>query len=127
GGRCGAAPRRKRRAGIRTVSAILSSIRARTAPFGRRGGRRDSDPGPVPPVRPPVRAGTRSQMTFDTLGLSADLVRTVDEEGYEQPTPVQAKAIPLVLEGRDVLAAAQTGTGKTAAFTLPIRDRLPAA
>jgi ATP-dependent RNA helicase RhlE len=63
-------------------------------------------------------------MTFDTLGLSADLVRTVDEEGYEEPTPVQAKAIPLVLEGRDVLAAAQTGTGKTAAFTLPILDRL---
>ncbi|HEU4571156.1 MAG TPA: DEAD/DEAH box helicase [Candidatus Limnocylindrales bacterium] len=63
-------------------------------------------------------------MTFDTLGLSADLVRTVDEEGYEQPTPVQAQAIPLVLEGRDVLAAAQTGTGKTAAFTLPILDRL---
>jgi ATP-dependent RNA helicase RhlE len=63
-------------------------------------------------------------MTFDTLGLSADLVRTVDEEGYEQPTPVQAKAIPLVLDGRDVLAAAQTGTGKTAAFTLPILDRL---
>jgi ATP-dependent RNA helicase RhlE len=65
-------------------------------------------------------------MTFDTLGLSADLLRTVEEEGYEQPTPVQSKAIPLVLEGRDVLAAAQTGTGKTAAFTLPILDRLRA-
>ncbi len=63
-------------------------------------------------------------MPFDTLGLSADLVRTVAEEGYEQPTPVQEKAIPLVLAGRDVLAAAQTGTGKTAAFTLPILDRL---
>jgi ATP-dependent RNA helicase RhlE len=63
-------------------------------------------------------------MTFDTLGLSADLVQTVAEEGYVEPTPVQAKAIPLVLEGRDVLAAAQTGTGKTAAFTLPILDRL---
>src|SRR3954466_7034010 len=48
----------------------------------------------------------------------------VAEEGYEQPTPVQAKAIPLVLAGRDVLAAAQTGTGKTAAFVLPILDRL---
>ena len=63
-------------------------------------------------------------MTFDTLGLSADLLKTVAEEGYTEPTPVQAKAIPLVLAGRDVLAAAQTGTGKTAAFTLPILDRL---
>ncbi|TMC64653.1 MAG: DEAD/DEAH box helicase, partial [Chloroflexi bacterium] len=63
-------------------------------------------------------------MTFDTLGLSADLLQTVAQERYEQPTPVQAKAIPLVLAGRDVLAAAQTGTGKTAAFVLPILDRL---
>jgi ATP-dependent RNA helicase RhlE len=63
-------------------------------------------------------------MTFDTLGLSADLLRTVAEEGYTEPTPVQEKAIPLVLAGKDVLAAAQTGTGKTAAFTLPILDRL---
>ncbi len=63
-------------------------------------------------------------MTFDTLGLSADLLKTVAEEGYTEPTPVQAKAIPFVLAGRDVLAAAQTGTGKTAAFTLPILDRL---
>ena len=58
-------------------------------------------------------------MTFESLGLSADLVRMVAEEGYETPTPVQAAAIPLVLQGRDVLAAAQTGTGKTAAFTCP--------
>jgi ATP-dependent RNA helicase RhlE len=63
-------------------------------------------------------------LTFDTLGLSADLLRTVAEEGYTTPTPVQAAAIPLVLGGRDVLAAAQTGTGKTAAFVLPILDRL---
>ena len=63
-------------------------------------------------------------MTFDTLGLSADLLRTVAEEGYQHPTPVQAGAIPLVLQGRDLLAAAQTGTGKTAAFVLPILDRM---
>jgi ATP-dependent RNA helicase RhlE len=63
-------------------------------------------------------------MTFETLGLSADLLRTVADEGYTEPTPVQTEAIPLVLAGRDVLAAAQTGTGKTAAFTLPILDRL---
>ena len=58
-------------------------------------------------------------MTFDSLGLSADLLQTVAEEGYTLPTPVQAGAIPLVLQGRDLLAAAQTGTGKTAAFVLP--------
>jgi ATP-dependent RNA helicase RhlE len=63
-------------------------------------------------------------LTFDSLGLSADLLRTVAEEGYIKPTPVQAAAIPHVLQGRDVLAAAQTGTGKTAAFALPILDRL---
>jgi len=63
-------------------------------------------------------------LTFESLGLSADLVQLVAEEGYREPTPVQAAAIPLVLAGRDVLAAAQTGTGKTAAFVLPILDRL---
>ncbi len=63
-------------------------------------------------------------MQFEELGLSADLLRTVEEEGYETPTPVQERAIPLILQRRDVLAAAQTGTGKTAAFTLPILDIL---
>jgi ATP-dependent RNA helicase RhlE len=63
-------------------------------------------------------------LTFDALGLSADLLRTVADEGYTEPTPVQAQAIPHVLARRDVLAAAQTGTGKTAAFTLPILERL---
>jgi len=73
-----------------------------------------------------ARVGTTQEqcLTFDSLGLSADLVQTVAEEGYLAPTPVQAEAIPLVLAGRDLLAAAQTGTGKTAAFVLPILDRL---
>jgi len=61
---------------------------------------------------------------FNELGLSAELARAVDELGYQTPTPIQQRAIPPVLEGRDVLAAAQTGTGKTAAFMLPLLQRL---
>jgi len=63
-------------------------------------------------------------MAFDSLGLTPELLRAVVDEGYTEPTPVQAQAIPLVLAGRDVMAQAQTGTGKTAAFTLPILQRL---
>jgi len=65
-------------------------------------------------------------MSFDTLGLSAELLRAVGEQGYSEPTPVQRKAIPVILEGKDVLAGAQTGTGKTAGFTLPLLQRLSA-
>jgi len=63
-------------------------------------------------------------MLFNELGLSAELLRAVEDQGYSEATPIQQKAIPLVLEGLDVLAAAQTGTGKTAAFTLPLLQRL---
>jgi len=63
-------------------------------------------------------------MLFAELGLSADILRAVSEQGYSEPTPIQAKAIPVVLEGRDVLAGAQTGTGKTAGFTLPLLQKL---
>jgi ATP-dependent RNA helicase RhlE len=62
--------------------------------------------------------------SFDQLGLIAPLVQAVRDLGYEQPTPVQEQAIPLVLAGRDLMAGAQTGTGKTAAFALPILQRL---
>jgi ATP-dependent RNA helicase RhlE len=63
-------------------------------------------------------------MSFDTLGLSEPILRAVHEEGYTTPTPIQAQAIPAVLAGGDLLAGAQTGTGKTAGFTLPILQRL---
>ncbi len=61
---------------------------------------------------------------FASLGLSADLVRAVADAGYAEPTPIQHQAIPAILAGRDVLAGAQTGTGKTAGFTLPLLQRL---
>ena len=63
-------------------------------------------------------------MSFANLGLSADIVRAVSEQGYSQPTPIQKKAIPVALKGLDVLAGAQTGTGKTAGFTLPMLEIL---
>ncbi len=65
-----------------------------------------------------------SQNTFASLGLAEPLLRAVTEAGYTQPTPIQAQAIPRVIEGGDLLAAAQTGTGKTAGFTLPILHTL---
>lgn len=65
-------------------------------------------------------------MLFNELGLSAELLSAVKKQGYEQATPIQREAIPAILEGRDVLASAQTGTGKTAGFTLPLLQRLAA-
>src|SRR5690606_26959758 len=63
-------------------------------------------------------------MTFFELGLSDEVLKAVEEAGYKEPTPIQRQAIPVVLQGRDVLGIAQTGTGKTASFTLPMIDIL---
>jgi ATP-dependent RNA helicase RhlE len=65
-------------------------------------------------------------MSFADLGLVPALVRALEERGYTEPTPIQKEAVPAVLEGRDILAAAQTGTGKTASFTLPLLQRISA-
>lgn len=64
------------------------------------------------------------EMPFNGLGLSESLLKAIGELGFEKPTPVQEKAIPLILKGKDIIASAQTGTGKTAAFGLPTLDRL---
>ena len=63
-------------------------------------------------------------MSFSSLGLSQKILDAISEQGYDTPSPIQEKAIPKVLEGKDILAAAQTGTGKTAGFTLPILQNL---
>jgi len=63
-------------------------------------------------------------MSFESLGLRTELLRAVSEKGYSAPTPIQTQAIPPVLEGRDIMGGAQTGTGKTAGFTLPLLQRL---
>ncbi|WP_176080495.1 DEAD/DEAH box helicase [Paraburkholderia tropica] len=69
-------------------------------------------------------AVTPSTETFDQFGLAPEILRAIQEQGYTTPTPIQAQAIPVVLTGRDVMGAAQTGTGKTASFSLPILQRL---
>ena len=63
-------------------------------------------------------------MSFESLGLRAELLRAVSEKGYNAPTAIQKQAIPYILEGRDLMGGAQTGTGKTAGFTLPLLQRL---
>ena len=61
---------------------------------------------------------------FDSLELTSTILSAIKEKGYTTPTPIQSKAIPIILKGRDLLGVAQTGTGKTAAFSLPILDFL---
>ncbi|MCG3718035.1 DEAD/DEAH box helicase, partial [Aliarcobacter butzleri] len=63
-------------------------------------------------------------MSFSNLGLCKEILRAIKEEGYTTPTLIQSKSIPVILSKKDVLAAAQTGTGKTAGFTLPLLQRL---
>ena len=63
-------------------------------------------------------------MQFRDLGLNAPILKALEEQGYEKPSPIQEKAIPPALAGRDVLGCAQTGTGKTCAFAAPILQRL---
>src|SRR5215213_10777766 len=65
-------------------------------------------------------------MSFDALGLTPELLLAVADQGYTEPTPVQRESIPAILAGRDILAGAQTGTGKTAAFVLPMLQLLNA-
>ncbi len=70
------------------------------------------------------RATVGTELTFNEFGLHPDLLKTITKSGYTTPTPIQSQSIPAVLSGRDVMGAAQTGTGKTAAFTLPVLHRI---
>ena len=95
--------------------------RSPAAPAG--GVRRVSGPG-AREKRMSSEDTTERRTTFEELALAPELLQAVRDAGYEHPTPIQEQAIPLVLRGRDVIGLAQTGTGKTAAFTLPIIHRL---
>lgn len=86
----------------------------------------DSNKLPQPPVRDKTKV-TKKDASFAALGLNERLVATLTELGYEEPTPIQREAIPLLLSGRDVVGQAATGTGKTAAFSLPLIQTLAAA
>ena len=77
-----------------------------------------------PAAVPPAPTSEPPRASFDQLGLLPELLRAVKDAGYTHPTPIQAQAIPIVLSGRDVMGGAQTGTGKTAGFTLPLLQRL---
>jgi ATP-dependent RNA helicase RhlE len=78
----------------------------------------------MPRKTKPKETHTEGSSTFATLGLSDAVLRAAEAAGYRDPTPIQAQAIPLILNGRDIIGLAQTGTGKTAAFTLPVVDRI---
>ena len=87
--------------------------------------------GNIAAMRLEIRAGANegtivTHPTFESLGVAEPLLRALAAENYTTPTPIQAQAIPLILAGRDVLGLAQTGTGKTAAFGLPLLQRLAA-
>src|SRR5262245_57393793 len=98
------------------------------------GGAREAGPADWAPASPGCRAGTvfsgvtesEDQPTFHDLGLGTPVLRALTELGYEVPSPIQVGTIPALLEGRDVVGLAQTGTGKTAAFALPILSRIDA-
>ncbi len=87
---------------------------------------RQSELPPAPKKSKDAAAPAANTSSFAELGLSAKTCKAVADEGYENPTPIQSQCIPIVLSGRDLLGLAQTGTGKTAAFALPIIDRLMA-
>jgi len=75
-------------------------------------------------IQPAIAQPAAAAVRFEDFGLAPDILRALADQGYVHPTPIQAEAIPIVLQGRDVMGAAQTGTGKTAGFSLPIIQRL---
>src|SRR5439155_23410067 len=76
--------------------------------------------------RPPIAPSLHGVTTFKDLGLSGPLLEALDDVGYESPSPIQEEAIPPMLEGRDIIGQAQTGSGKTAAFGLPLLETVDA-
>ncbi|MFN3450249.1 MAG: DEAD/DEAH box helicase, partial [Roseococcus sp.] len=105
-------------------AAIEVAAEAPQAPEGDAGGGREGEAADSDASIPEPAAPEPPRAVFADLGLSEPILRAVEEAGYRHPTPIQEQAIPIVLMGRDVLGCAQTGTGKTASFTLPMMDIL---
>src|SRR5262249_1899641 len=119
-GQCAEQRRRGRRVDRAGRAPFRAGARARRLGAGAPEGRR---PGAIITAHPAPACLSRLP-SFADLNLLPELLKAVAEQGYTEPTPIQAQAIPLVLEGRDVLAGAQPVTGKTAGFTLPLLHRL---
>ncbi len=116
--------------GVFDINAVIPMLPARNGQHGAGAGltgtltERDDQTGQPCPFGPVATLVYSPSMSFADLGLSDELLRAVGDAGYDTPTPIQERAIPYVLMGRDILGCAQTGTGKTASFTLPMLDIL---
>jgi ATP-dependent helicase YprA (DUF1998 family) len=127
---------RKKKVGAKAEGVEKAPAKRKTSGRGKKPAVADAEPpallppAAAEPVSPELakslaeREAATVDITFADLGLSAAMLASLERSGYSRPTPIQQQAVPLALKGRDLMGLAQTGTGKTAAFTIPIIERL---